>query len=331
MRNGNTSPVFVVGCPRSGTTLLHHMILSAGDFALARFESDTFSLLAPRFADLASLKARKRLMDFWLASENFVQSGLNRDDIEPEVLRGCRDAGDFLRIVMETLCRKQNVHRWAEKTPDHALYIPQIKQSFPEALIVHIIRDGRDAALSLAKFGRIRPFFWTRGSGLVSFGLFWQWMVRRGRSDGQKIGQDYYELRYEDLVEKPQETLARLGDFIHHDLDYDRIRQVGIGSVTQPDSSFKSGSPAEKFAPVGRWKKHYTPEELARFEALVGEGLEEMGYPLATRPRRTARALSAVLTSAFYELQLESKHWLKSHTPAGRLVGTRTYRGVAEV
>src|SRR5258708_6614268 len=97
----NRRPVFVVGCPRSGTTLLYHMILSSGDFAGFPFESDVFRLLGPKFRGLTSLKNRKRLLEFWLRSENCAQSGLNRGDIESRAIAKCRNIGDFLRIVME--------------------------------------------------------------------------------------------------------------------------------------------------------------------------------------------------------------------------------------
>jgi len=224
---------------------------------------------------------------------------------------------------MEEMCRKQGVRRWAEKTPDHILCISQIKRLIPDSLVVHIIRDGRDAALSLANFGRIRPFFWQRGSKLLSFGAYWKWMVRKGRATGRIIGRDYYELHYEDLVEKPRETLAHLGDFIGHNLDYERIAQVGVGSVSRPNTSFQTLATPVGLSPVGRWRSQYTPEDLARFETLVGDCLEDTGYSLATCPQRRHRSLSAAALSAFYVSQLEFKHQLKSHTPLRRLAGWR--------
>lgn len=323
MESTSARPVFIVGCPRSGTTLLYHMILSSGDFAGYPFESDTFRILGPKFPGLTFLRNRERLLEFWLRSENGARSGLDRSDIEPRVMRDCRNIGDFLRIVMEEMCRKQGVHRWAEKTPDHILCIPQIKRLIPDSLIVHIIRDGRDAALSLANFGRIRPFLWQTASKLLSFGVYWKWMVRKGRETGRKIGRDYYELHYEDLVEKPRETLAHLGDFIGHNLDYGRIAQVGVGAVSRPNTSFESLASLMGLSPVGRWKRQYSPEDLARFEALAGDCLEETGYSLATCPQQRRRSLSAAALSAVYVSQLEFKHQLKSHTPLGRLAGWR--------
>jgi len=298
------------------------MILSSGDFAGFPFESDVFRLLGPRFPRLTSLRNRKRLLEFWLRSENCAQSGLNRGDIESRVIGQCRNIGDFLRIVMEAMCQKQGARRWVEKTPDNVLCINEIKRILPDSLIVHIIRDGRDTALSLANFKWVRPFVWQQGSRLLSFGVYWKWLVRKGRAAGQSIGWDYYELHYEELVEKPRETLARLGDFLGHELDYDRILRAGVGSVTTPYTSF-DGS-CENFSPVGRWMTQYPPAELAKFEALVGDCLEETGYALATAPQQRRWSISSRATAVIHLSQLELKHQLKSHTPLSRLAGWRS-------
>ncbi len=319
----NTRPVFVLGCPRSGTTVLYHIILSSGNFAGYPFESDTFRILGPKFPGLTSRKNRERLLEFWLGSKNGAESGLERSDLESRVHRECRNIGDFLRIVMEEMCRKQGVRRWAEKTPDHLLSIAEIKRCIPDSLIVHIIRDGRDAALSLSNFGWIRPYFYQLGSRLLSSGVYWKWLVRKGRAAGRQIGRDYHELHYEDLMENPHETLARLGDFIGHHLDYDRIARIGIGSLSRPNTSFEGSASRRSFNPVSRWKRQFPPEELARFEALVGDCLEETGYSLATHSRQRYDALFAAGFSALHVSQLELKYQLKSHTPLRRLAGWR--------
>src|SRR5437899_2747134 len=120
-RSAANRPIFVVGCPRSGTTLLYHSILSSGDFALFPREFGTFQVLSAKFPDLTSSRARKKLLEFFVRTKNFTATGLERSEIEPRILRECQNIADFLRIVMEEMCRKQGVRRWAEKTADHAL------------------------------------------------------------------------------------------------------------------------------------------------------------------------------------------------------------------
>src|SRR5438876_6146304 len=80
------APVFVLGCPRSGTTVLYHMLLSAGDFAVYRWESNVFNLLVPRFGGMRSTSDRRELMRCWLKSSLFRVSGLDAAQIEAKIM-----------------------------------------------------------------------------------------------------------------------------------------------------------------------------------------------------------------------------------------------------
>jgi hypothetical protein len=78
LRNSRSeAPVFVVGCPRSGTTLVYHMLLSAGNFAIYRAESQVFNLLEPRFGDLSIASHKRALLAAWYRSPLFTKTGLN--------------------------------------------------------------------------------------------------------------------------------------------------------------------------------------------------------------------------------------------------------------
>jgi hypothetical protein len=312
----NKRPVFVLGSPRSGTTLLYHMLLSAGNFAVYRTESDVFNLLLPRFGDLSVRRNREALMKVWLRSKLFERSGLNAAEIERKVVAECTNGGDFLRIVMGEMCRKQGVERWADCTPEHLLYLDQIKRTIPEALVIHIVRDGRDVALSLDKQGWIRPFPWDKSNSVLVAGLYWEWIVNKGRENGRAWGGDYTEVHFEDLISDPRPTLKKLGEFVEHDLDYDRILSVGIGSVSDPNTSFKSGE-KRTFNPVGRWRSQFTAEALAEFETFLGSTLKDLGYALASgKDPRNGRQFSG--RRAAYQTVYGTKLWLKRNTPLGR-------------
>jgi hypothetical protein len=178
-------PVFIVGCPRSGTTFLYDMLLSSGKFALYRAESDVFFRIAPAFGNLKSWSNRVKLMDAWLESDYFRRSGLNAGELRARVLSECRNPGDFLRIVMEGIAREQGVRRWADNTPFHLLYITEIKKTIPNAQFVHMIRDGRDVAMSLSRMGWPDRFPWDTN-------IVWRFQVCTGnglfRRDGSPVG-----------------------------------------------------------------------------------------------------------------------------------------------
>ena len=312
------APVFVLGCPRSGTTLLYHMLLSAGNFVVYRAESQVFNMLEPRFGDLSIARNKRSLLETWEDSALFTKTGLEASEVEAEVMARCQNAGDFLRIVMDAMARKQGVERWAETTPDHLLAIRRIKETIPNALVIHIIRDGRDVALSLERQHWIRPFPWDRDKRVSAAALYWEWIVNRGREHGKALGGDYKEVHYEELVGNPRLILAGLGEFIGQELDYDRIERVGIGTVSRPNTSFgRDGS--KDFQPVARWKSSLTEQQLGQIEGLIGKTLTALGYELETGAVSRSTPLALQSMRAMYQSYFSTKLALKTRTPLGRL------------
>lgn len=314
------APVFVLGSVRSGTTLLYHMLLSAGGFAVYRTESNAINLLEPRFGDLSKIRNRERLMKAWLQSKLFQVSGLSASFIEQQVIEKCTNGGNFLRLVMEEIARLQGVERWAECTPEHLAYLPRIKETIPEALIIHVIRDGRDVALSLEKQHWIKPLPWDRNRPLLAGAAYWSWIVEKGRRDGGELGADYCEVRFEELISDPRNVLARIGEFIDHDLNYDRIQSVGIGSLSDPNTSFPT---REAFNPIDRWRASLAEPDLCMLEAMIGRTLNEFGYARGAARAPLKTRIELKLLGESYGRYFDFKLWLKSKTPAGRFFVTK--------
>jgi len=312
-------PVFIVGCPRSGTSYLYHLLLSAGGFAEFRTQMNVFDVLEPIYGDLSVSKNKAKMMNKWLQSKAFEVSGLDAEEIRAKVLSECCGAGDFLRIVMGEVACKQGVDRWIDSTPTNIPHLLRIKKDFPDARVIHIIRDGRDVALSLDKRGWSRPLPWDRDKGLLAAGLYWEWIVRKGRQCGSMLQADYLEVRYEDLVTQPAQTLKRLAVFLAHDLDYERIQQTSIGSVKNPLTSFKEDLERGEFKPVGRWKGKFPPAQVVVFESLVGDYLQQLGYALSSSAR-AKRSLAAKRMRRVYRTYYEFKQWAKINTPLSRLM-----------
>ena len=315
----NRRPVFVIGCGRSGTTLLYHMLVSSGNFANYRIESNVLNLLEPRFRPLSSPRNKRKMLDAWCNSRLYTRSGLDRAELEPMVMERCQNGGDFLRLIMEEMCRKQGVERWAETTPEHLLYLWRIKETIPEALIIHVIRDGRDVALSWEKLRQIRALPWDRTRLAMAAAIHWEWIVNRGRAAGRAFGPDYLEVHYEDVVREPRKVLAKLQPFIQHELDYDRIRSTAIGSVAVPNTAFREG----EFNPIGRWTTALSSKELAALESMIGPTLTGLGYKLGSPAGNGKRPPNLSAMRALYRCFFTTKHYLKAHTPAGRWFVTR--------
>jgi len=301
-------PVFIVGAPRSGTTLLYHILLSSGDFAVYRAETRAYDLIGPRFDWLRTREAREEFLDRWTRGYMFRRSGLNEARLRPRILDECEGTGDFLRVFMEAIAEDQGVSRWAECTPTHALHMERIARDFPDALFVHVIRDGRDVALSMARQGWIRPLPWDRGKEAIVSAIYWEWIVRSARSAGELLDGRYHEVRFEEIVERPESSFAELGTFLGHPLDPSQVYRNGVGSVKRPNTSFED---EPQFAPVGRWRD--TPEVVQ--EALgshVGAVLEDLGYDVGSLARLSTRA---TFRNTMYRWLFQLKETMRSSTP----------------
>jgi hypothetical protein len=297
------------------------MLLSSGGFAVYRGYLPFYKTLIPRFGSMKNRQNRKKILETWLRSKGFRRSGLNADKLSADVLANCQTGGDFIRTIMESVAHSQGAPRWAVYDPDNVLHMERVRADIPNALFVHIIRDGRDIALSLKKMGGFTPLPWDRSQtpSLVATALYWEWMVRQGREHGRGFPSDYIEIHFEDLITKPQETLHKLGIFIEHDLDYDRIRSAGLGRLSETNSSFREEGAKEEINPLGRWKERLSPRDVGAIEAAVGKCLEETGYALSVPRAERSPEIRAAWMRAMYPNYLRAKLWLKLNTPLGRL------------
>jgi len=313
------SPVFVVGCHRSGTNLLYDTLLSAGGFAVYRGYLPVYKVIVPRCGPLHVAGNRAKAIDLFLRSKGFRRSGLEAGAISARLEAECRTGGDFIRIVMEEIALRQNVPRWAVYDPDYVLHVERIKRDLPNALFLHIVRDGRDIALSLTKMGGFRPFPWSsQARGLLETAVYWEWTVRKGQHYGRMFPDSYLELHYEDLVNEPRKTLAAVSQFLDQDLDYDHIQQSSMGRLKESNSSFLGEPEIGRQNPVNRWKDRLPREDVSAIESLVGGCLEDLGYPLTTTAAERKVGAREKLMHAFYPFFLNGKVWAKVNTRVGR-------------
>ena len=250
------------------------MLLSAGRFAIYRAETHIFNTLAPRFGNVAEPAARQAMTEAFIRSDMFRIAGLDPNVFRSAIESRCRNAGDFLRLFMEALCALQGAARWAETTPVHVLHIPEIKATIPDALFVHVIRDGRDVAVSMMKQGWVRPLWIDRDAPELAAGAFWMYVAQAGDRLGATCPPDYLRVSYEGLVTEPQVTLDRISAFIDQPLSHEAILRAGVGSVTQPNTSF----PGSGGGFQGRWKAALTEPRARALDALLAPALTMFGY-----------------------------------------------------
>jgi len=275
-----TDPFFIIGVHRSGTTLLRFMLNSSPHVYIPP-ESD----FIPRFflgrphQELTGARIA-HLLDVIFRRYRFVKEwqGEPPDAAAFAARLPARTPAAFLDTLYTDYARQRGAGRWGDKTPIYASYVDFIADLFPTARFVHILRDGRDVALSMIdKWGdkelHVDVYFAARN---------WVRRIRQARASGARLGPGrFYEMRYEALVADPEAELRPLCDFL--DEPYlpqmaqpDRLgrEQVAAGdfheAVRRPPSTTR----------VDRWRHEMSPADLRLFQRVAGPLLRELGYGL---------------------------------------------------
>jgi len=116
------------------------------------------------------------------------------------------------RAFYRLYARKQNKLRYGDKTPLYCEHMAAIEKLLPEAHFIHIIRDGRDVALSL------RPMPFAPAQDIKTLALYWRRLIQNGRQSGRHC-RTYMEIRYEELVCDPASVLVPICGFLRLDFD----------------------------------------------------------------------------------------------------------------
>ena len=277
-------PFFIVGHPRSGSTLLRYMLSSHPRLYVPDETGFLPFLNTDPHAELSRdavenlLQRIGKLNRFW---DGLVE---DQDSFYTAL------AYSTLPFVLDALYRRQmephDPARWGDKTPLYVQYIPQIRAIFPDAQFIHIIRDGRDAALSArAKWGEERPYM-----DLSYLLRNWVRNVQAGRQFGAPLGpQRYCEIRYENLVSSPQDTLRTVCTFLDEAydpvmLDFQQLARReggGIDAHLEPQEALHRDS-------IGRWQAEMTPFERKLVHTVAGPLLARLGYTPDIPPPLTA-------------------------------------------
>lgn len=255
--------MLIVGCARSGTTLLRDLLRSHPRLAFPG-ESNFLPLFYRAFGDprtdreACSLAARILRLQ-WVRPWNV--------SLAPSSLARCRSYSELASALYEDVARRQGRPRWGDKTPNYVLEIPTLLEIFPHAKVIHIYRDGRDVALSW----RAVPL---GPRDLVNAAVRWKRRVVAGRRDGSRFPGSYHEVRYESLLIRPEETMKAVCAFLGEDYTEDVLRPTRQDDAAPPVASETEIAAGNS----SKWKFAMTREERARFEGVAGDLLSSLGY-----------------------------------------------------
>jgi hypothetical protein len=273
-------PLLVLGVRRSGTTLLRVMLDRHSQLAIP---DETY--FVPQLAD-RHLR-RVDADDFLDDVRRVVEWDLPLDKVRAR-LRDGMPSGEAIGALYAVYAEEQGKPRWGDKTPMYMQNLRLLERLFPDALYVHLIRDGRDAATSfLAMPPGIVTETWMHPRTPAEFACQWRTEVAAARRLGRRAGARYVEVRYEELVADAESTLRTICDFAG--LEYEPAMLDYAGNVdvsTKPHQQRLTQPPTSG---LRDWRAQMSAGDIEAFEHVAGDLLRELGYETTEGPDAAGR------------------------------------------
>ena len=262
------SPFFIVASARSGTTFLRLTLNAHPDVAVppeSRFITELYT--GDDTVEAASYLARLE------AHKRFKAWGLPIAGVAEEI--GDRTTLPYADAIRATYLAYAHAHgkeSWGDKTPRYVEHIPFLAKLFPDARFIHIVRDGRNVALSYAhvNFG---PKNVARAARL------WARRVSAGIRDGRPLGGErYLEVLNEDLAEDREGEIKDISTFLGLEFDPRMLdeKERAKGVVDKVTHSYEPGVAGR--ARMSTWQEDMKPADIEVFEVVAGDVLSEIGY-----------------------------------------------------
>jgi hypothetical protein len=282
-----TSPLFVLGVSRSGTTMLRVILDRSSGIAIP---DETFFIpqLAHRHRGvvepaelLEDLRRLPRLAAWDIPAGELVSR-----------LRPGMTIGPALDAVFAVYSSKHGKPRWGDKTPMYMRHLGLIDRLFPDAQHVHLIRDGRDAALAFLDMPEgVVTRTWAHPRSPAGFACEWQTEVGRARELGRRLGPARYtEIRYEDLVTDTEAVVRSVCQFAGLPFEPEMLEYAGAVDVSAKPHHQRLLQPPTRG--VRDWRTQMSRDDALAFERIAGDRLAELEYelldPASSRPSRRA-------------------------------------------
>jgi Sulfotransferase family len=259
---------FIVGSARSGTTLLRMMLNAHPEVAVppeSRFVVELYSSDEVHLDDfLSRLENHRR----WISWDTPIEDV--RAQLAGMTTVSYREA---IEAAFMAFAQNRNKKRYGDKTPRYIEHLPLLARLWPEARFVHLVRDGREVALSYADV----PF----GPNTVAkAAALWSQRVALGMKQGRPLGPErYLEMRYERLLENPREEIEGLCTFL--DLDFDPAmldHSEQARSEVLDRARLYNPHVTRAITKTRSWDEQMPRSQVEVFEAIAGDTLSELGY-----------------------------------------------------
>ena len=260
--------LFVIGSPRSGTSWLHRMIGEHPSVASLEGELTTFNRYVAPLVEAYEAEHGHKERGEWSQGLPLLYP---RDEFDMAVRNALGD------VYQRVLAQNPSATHILDKHPGYCDHLGMIQRYLPEARFIHIIRDGREVAVSM-RSAKSRIGFGARD--VESAAREWHRTVDRSKKFGTTVGDRYLEIRYEELQHDTPAILAKV--LAHSGLvpDPDHVQRVAHDfhisrkQVSRGDASLN----AIRNEPGAIWRDRLSAKQRYQFDRVAGELLQSLGY-----------------------------------------------------
>lgn len=268
-------PLFVLGVSRSGTTMLRVILDRSPGVAIP---DETFFIpqLAHRHRGTVDPEA---FIDDLRRLPRLAAWEVPVDELRARLSPGMT-VGEAISAAFTAYAAKHGKPRWGDKTPMYMRHLGLIDRLFPDAQYVHLVRDGRDAALAFLDMPEsVVTKTWAHPADVAGFACEWRTEVRRARELGRHVGRTrYHEVRYEDLVADTDAVVRAICEFADLPFEPDMLEFAGAVDVSAKPHHQRLLQPPTRG--VRDWRSQMSCEDALAFEKIAGDLLSELGYEL---------------------------------------------------
>jgi Sulfotransferase family len=285
-----TPPLFVLGVSRSGTTMLRVILDRSPGVAIP---DETFFVpqLAHRHRGTVDPET---FLDDARRLPRLAAWGMPARDLAARLSPGMTTA-EALDALFSAYAEKHGKPRWGDKTPMYMRHLSLLDGLFPDAQYVHLVRDGRDAALAFLDMPeKVVTRTWAHPRSAAGFACEWSIEVRRARELGRRVGPArYHEVRYEDLVADTDAVVRSICEFGDLPFEPQMLEFAGAVDVSAKPHHQRLLQPPTRG--VRDWRTQMSSGDVGAFEEVAGDLLSELGYEVRTsREEPTPRAKAAL-------------------------------------
>lgn len=255
--------VFIVGCPRSGTTLLQSMLATHTDI-FSFPESHFFTQLYPssepkrRLLKIASRRAKPNFLSYL----DKINASEYKSLITPYTIFQFQYARCFIKIL-DTLTYQAGKHIWLEKTPDHLHFIDKIQNFVDDAKFIHIIRDGAEVVASLYEVARQNPQYWRGDWSIDSCIRKWISALKKSESILISGSSNHLGVKYDALVKDTENQLKFICDWLTISFQKEMVtHRQNLEHIVESHETWKKGiTDSINSAPRKKFNQVFTPEQ----------------------------------------------------------------------